>query len=92
MSKICCDIDYASHFNRPKKFDSAGGIDSQDFNHVGLAGFKIDRAVNVQALTTGRLIHGNLDVLGRPASHRSRAVGGMYRVRKHHRFVGGERS
>jgi hypothetical protein len=31
--------------------DRRGGVDTQDFDHPGLASLKIDRAVNVDALT-----------------------------------------
>jgi len=47
-----------------------------------LAGFQIDRAVNVDALTPARLLDRELVLARRPATGGPRGMGWMYRVRE----------
>jgi len=63
------------------------GVDRFGFEHAGLAGFQVDRAVNVDALAPARLFDRQLLFLGRPAAHRPRGMGGMHRIHEHHDLV-----
>ena len=56
--------------------------------HDGLAGFKIDRAVDIQTVPPTTLLYRKGHLFGRPAANRPDRVGGMHRVGEDHRFIG----
>jgi hypothetical protein len=60
--------------------DGRSGVDGFDVDHPGLPSLKIDRAVDIDALTPARLLDRKLLLLGRPAADRPRRMGRMHRV------------
>src|SRR5450830_2173273 len=73
--------------DRLEQPDRRGGVDGQGFDHPGLAGLQIDRAVNVDALTPARLLDRELLLAGRPATGGPRGMSWMYRVREQYGLV-----
>ena len=60
--------------------DGADDIDGQHVDHAGLAGLKIDGAVDVETVTAAGLLHGEFDFLRSPAADRADPMGRMHRV------------
>src|SRR5450759_453632 len=85
------DMDEDEHrierLDRLQQTDGRGGVDGQGLDHPGLAGFQIDRAVNVDALTPARLLDRELLLARCPAAGGPRGMGWMYRVHEQHGFV-----
>ncbi len=82
FSKACQD--------RGQHGDSAGRIDTVHQEHLGLASFKIDRALDIDVLAAGGLFHRNRQIRRRPAADRLRAMHRVHSVAEHHHFVGGQ--
>ena len=59
----------------------------RDLDHPGSTRFQVDCAVNIDALTSARLLDRELFLLGRPAADRPRRMGRMHGVREQHGFV-----
>jgi len=76
--------------DRIHETDRRGVVDGQSLDHLLLAGLKIDRAVNVDGLTPGRLFNREVLLARRPAAGGARAMGWSNRVRERHRFVIGQ--
>jgi hypothetical protein len=78
------------HLDRIHETDRRGVVDGQGLDHLHLAGLKIDRAVNVDGLTPGRLFNREVLLARHPAAGGARAMGWLNRVRERHRFVIGQ--
>jgi hypothetical protein len=65
---------------RFQQLDRRHRVDRFGFDHTGLPGFQIDRAVDVDALATARLFNRQVLLLRRPAIQGSRRMVGMDRV------------
>ena len=73
-----------------QQHDGAQGIHRQHIFHDGLAGLKIDRAMDIQAVPPAALFHRDWHLFWRPATDGTNRVGWMHRIRKDHRFIGGQ--
>src|SRR5215472_8587593 len=64
------DVDQRQHrierLDRFQERDGRSGVDGFDVDHPGLPGLKIDRAVDIDALTPARLLDRKLLLFGRP--------------------------
>src|SRR3974390_2290324 len=78
-------------FDRFKQPDRRRRIDGFNVDHRSLAGLKVDRAVNVEALAPARLLDGEIFLGRRPAADRTRRVRWMHRVHEQHGLVGTKR-
>ena len=58
-----------------------------DLDHPGLSGLQVDRAMDVDALTSARLFDRQVVLFGRPAADRPCRMGRMHRVREQHGLV-----
>ena len=77
-------IEGLDRFQKPDRRD---GVDGLDLDHPGSTRFQVDCAVNIDALTSARLLDRELFLLGRPAADRPRRMGRMHGVREQHGFV-----
>jgi hypothetical protein len=75
------------HLDRIHETDRRGVVDGQSLDHLHLAGLKIDRAVNVDGLTPGRLFNREVLLARHPAAGGARAMGWLNRVRERHRWT-----
>jgi hypothetical protein len=73
-----------------QEFDRRSGVDDFDFDHLGLAGFQVDGAMNIETLAPRRLFDRQRLVLGRPTSRCAGGMGRMHRVREDHDLVRGQ--
>jgi hypothetical protein len=74
--------------DRHEEPDRALGIDGLSLQNLGFAGLEIDRAMDVHAVPATARCNGDLLVLGSPAAHHPRLMGGMNGIDKYHRLVG----
>src|SRR5271166_4340914 len=73
--------------DRPQQHDHADCIHRRRLDHTGLAGFEINRTVNVQTLPAAGLRHRKLRVFRRPAPHRPHGMRRMHRIAEQDRFI-----
>jgi hypothetical protein len=73
--------------DRFQEMDRRGGVDGQGLDHLGSVGPEIDRAVNVDALTSARLFDRELLLARRPAAGGPRGMGWMHRVNEQRGFI-----
>ena len=77
-------VERLDRFQEPDRRDS---VDGYDLDHPGLAGRKIDRAVNIDPLAPACLFDSDLLLFGCLAAGRPRRMGRMYGVREQHGLV-----
>jgi hypothetical protein len=85
------DMDERQHrierFDLSQELDRRGGVDGFDLDHLGLPGFEVDRAVNIDPLTSARLFDRELLLFWRPTAGRPRRMGRMHSVCEQHGLV-----
>jgi hypothetical protein len=68
--------------------DRAECVRSGDFQHSGVAGLRVDRAMDIDPLASTGLRDGNLSVLCPPAAYRTSRMRRVHRIGEHHHFIG----
>src|SRR3974390_1400619 len=75
------------NFDGPKQRNQARPSGLGDFQHLCLAGFQIEGAMNVQALPASRLLDRKRRAFRPPTSGGTHLVGWMHGIDEHHRFI-----
>ena len=76
---VDADIKGVQRLQQFQQLDSRRRVDRFGFDHTGLPGFQIDRAVDIDAPVPARLFNRQVLLLRRSATHGSRGMGGMDR-------------